>query len=212
MWVVTKIYSGDVEIKSVSVSSNLDRCLEKFDIVNTDNKKSYSKLSIHKLYKLTNGDFKSLLGAVVYDNYMLIISVNYATWKLLDYIKEIKYYGVCYNLFKFLKDMYPGVEFKNQFSIRSDDIFCLEFDKGLYVVRTEFAVESLDDDRIFWLLKSSMHCNLHFIYDLIYSNRLNSCEYLFLVDDYSRTYKLEINKDIIRLLTKSKMLGDKLCW
>lgn len=230
MLAVTKIYTDREALEYIHIpivdyedySQAVDYAL--FDIVDLSTNKKYTKVRAVDLYiKFCNKDFKNLLGAFNDINSRhsetMFIPLDYISYKLTEYIDEIKTYNNVINFQKLLDNEYPNFKNKGVVFINDDPrkrIYTYEWNsKIIYALKLPYIIEKLDDFGLFWRIGIRLKKTLSYLYELIYTVDTKNCIAIYCAcgGNINNIVKLEVNTEIIRLMTKVKVLnGDKLCW
>lgn len=228
MLAITAVFSDNVQVKhskyalkystdKLQVIQNLvkvygNRILKlKFNLVDTETSRKYENIDMHNFFVLLK-TYKDILGFLTYNNSVIFVPMSYMTWKLADYITGVEDFGetsiepVLYKSYKTITMLEPScTSIADVFRYNCDNEFT-------YVYSLNYNLCKIDANGLFWHVRGDMYWDLSLIYNLIYSINNPKCKQVFISDCDYRTYRFELNDDVNRLMTKAKVLGDKLCW
>lgn len=207
MLVITKLYVDDKELEFIVINSEYDPFnTAQCDVFDTKLNKVHTGVPIQELYN----DFDNLIGVLHNKNLIELMPLDIITWKIMDYINEVQNLGVVQDT---LSDFYKNLKEVKYKTIQN--MIACEYNCDLskiYYIMIPCSIEQLDSFGLYYKF-GSIRITLSYFYSMLYELDTENCTALFIIDKNKNVIKLEVNKDIIRLLSKLKTIGsNKLCW
>lgn len=180
-----------------------------FDILNTNTNKIYN-MTLDELYEyLEDTSAKEFIGVVHKSQFGTTLKpLDVLSWKLLDFIHDVEMFEYNYD---FIYSRYDNIKYEQSLKIGDSSIQKFQTNRGtVYKVSTTHKLQKIDKYGLFWL-DDDKFITLSHLYKVIYGLNDKDCIALYLSNSII-VVRLEVNENIIRLMAKAKVLGDKLCW
>lgn len=147
------------------------------------------------------------------DKKYVFIPISDNAWKLLDYIDspELMDDFDTQSIDKYLSRYYGNLERHD-----NSDFMTQYFSSGsktiiFHIMHISKSAEPIDSNKIFWKTHDSIYYTIFDIYKTLFkSNSIASDMDIYVAMTNTKVYKIDVNKEVVRYMTKLKTLGDKL--
>lgn len=182
-----------------------------FNIKDTDSDNMYRGVELKKI--LNEPFLFNVLGVIKDNDSILFVPLDVITWKILDYIDEVKDCGVVPCIEDLLSHTYKDIKYIEKKEANFYSIIKYSCSLGtVYTFKLNCALNQIDKLGIFWMYNESTYITFYYFYQLLNLVENQDCIAFYVSDRNDFTLKLDLNKDINRLLTKFAIMKDKVHW
>lgn len=215
--VLTDIYYSGRKVKhyrhSLSLTKSLvitsDNCVS-LDIRDTGTGK-FRNVPLKDV--LTFEGMFDIFGVIKTPEEIVFISVDIETWLLLDCVDKINVLGVVQCKEDLLKHTYQDLKYIERKVISSCPIVKYSCNCGVvYTFKLNYSISQVDKLGVFWEYNGSLYNTFYYFYLLLSLVENKDCIAFYVSGRNDFTLKLDLNKDINRLLTKFAVMKDKVHW